>query len=524
MTDDGRLAVKRALISVFDKNGLVDLARALHGLGVEIVSTGGTARDIRDAGVPVTTVDQVTGFPEILGGRVKTLHPRLQAALLADQHNPEHLKVIEELDIEPFQLFVGNLYPFVETVASGASTPECIEQIDIGGPTMVRASAKNHGSVAVVTNPVHYNEVVEAVRTGGFTLEQRQRYALEAFRHTAAYDIAVATWMAQEVFPEDLAGGFPSWVAMEYERQQELGYGENPHQKAARYGIPGVSTGLAKARQHQGKAMSRNNYYDADAAWRAANVFTGEPAVAIIKHTTPCGIALGVDVAEAHRKANYCDPISAYGGVIATNRLVSVEMARQLVAEGMFTEVLAAPGYEDGALEILATKVNLRVLEVTVSAGGRLEYQPIDGGLLVQTTDQMHQPGDDPSNWTLAAGKPADETTLADLSFAWRGVSRVKSNAILLAAGGASVGIGTGQPNRVDSCRDAVKRAGEQASGSVAASDAFFPFADGPEVLVDAGVRAIVQPGGSTRDAETIKLCKQHGVTLYFTGVRHFAH
>jgi phosphoribosylaminoimidazolecarboxamide formyltransferase/IMP cyclohydrolase len=520
---DGKIAVKRALISVYYKDGLVELARGLYEAGVEIVSTGGTADAISKAGIPVISVEEVTGFPEILGGRVKTLHPKIEAGLLADQNNPEHVATLKQHGIESFQLLVCNLYPFAETVASGANTDECIEKIDIGGPTMVRASAKNHGSVAVITDPDHYGEVLDAVRSGGFMLEQRQRYALEAFRHTAAYDIAVATWWAQELVPDDLAEGFPSWMAMEYEREQVLRYGENPHQRAARYVIPGVSAGVANALQCQGKEMSHNNYVDINAAWRAANDFA-EPCVAIIKHTNPCGIAIGADVAEAHRKANNCDPISAFGGVIAANRPVSVEMARQLVAVDTFTEVLAAPGYELGTLEILATKPNLRVLSIVVTDGDSLEFRQIDGGLLVQTPDKLDQPGDNPSNWTLEAGEPADEATLADLELAWRGVRSVKSNAILAAFDGASVGIGMGQVNRVDSCRLVVQRGGNRVQGSSLASDAFFPFPDGPEVLIDAGARAIVQPGGSTRDAATIELCEKRGVTLYFTGVRHFAH
>jgi phosphoribosylaminoimidazolecarboxamide formyltransferase/IMP cyclohydrolase len=523
MTDDGRLAVKRALISVYNKTGLVELGRGLHEAGVEIVSTGSTAAQLRDAGVPVTPVDQVTGFPEVLGGRVKTLHPGVHAGLLANQHDPAHLETLRALGIAPFQLFVGNLYPFAETVASGAGADECIEQIDIGGPTMVRASAKSHGSVAVVTNPALYDEVLEAVSAGGFTLEQRKRYGMHAFRHTASYDIAVATWMAQALVPDDFVEDFPSWVAMEFSLDEVLRYGENPHQRAAKYVTPGSSAGIANAIQLNGKPMSYNNYQDATAAWRAVYDLA-ELCVAIIKHSNTCGIAVGEDVAEAHFKANACDPISAFGGVIAANWPVSVKMANQLVADGMFTEVLVAPGYETGALEILAEKPNLRVLQVTASPSTDLEYRQIDGGLLVQTVDKLDQPGDDPGEWTLVAGEPVDEATLADLELAWRAVRSVKSNAILAAHDGASVGVGMGQVNRVDSCHLVVQRGGDRVQGSVAASDAFFPFPDGPEALINAGIRAIVQPGGSKEDEKTIKLCEQHGVALYFTGVRHFAH
>jgi phosphoribosylaminoimidazolecarboxamide formyltransferase/IMP cyclohydrolase len=517
-----KIEIRRALVSVYDKTGLEDLVRGLADAGVEIVSTGSTAARIRDLGVPVTPVDEVTGYPEILGGRVKTLHPHVHAGLLADQHDAAHVDTIADLGIQPFQLVVVNLYPFAATVASGAAQPEVIEQIDIGGPAMVRASAKNHGSVAVVTDPASYPMVLDAVRSGGFDLATRQRLAAAAFRHTATYDIGVASWLGNVVAPDDESSGFPGWVGASWERAAVLRYGENPHQRAALYINPDVPVGVAHAEQVQGKEMSYNNYVDADAAWRAAYDFA-EPCVAIIKHANPCGIAVGTDVADAHRKAHACDPTSAFGGVIATNRTVTAEMA-EFVAT-IFTEVLVAPSFEDDALAVLAGRKNLRLLVAAPRPSGpAAEIRPVSGGLLMQAADRIDAPGDDPAAWPLEAGEAADEQTLADLAFAWRAVRAVKSNAILLAAGGATVGVGMGQVNRVDSCRLAVARAAERAAGSVAASDAFFPFGDGPGVLIEAGVRAIVEPGGSIRDDETIAAAKEANVTLYFTGTRHFAH
>ena len=521
-----KIAIRRALISVYDKTGLDDLARGLHDAGVEIVSTGTTAARIRDLGVPVTAIDEVTGFPEILDGRVKTLHPHVHAGLLADQNDPSHVEKIGELGIAPFQLLISNLYPFAATVATGASQPEVIEQIDIGGPAMVRASAKNHGSIAVVTDPARYPDVLAAVRTGGFELGERQRFALAAFRHTAAYDVGVASWLGSVVAPDDEvdgeSSGFPGWVAATYERAAVLRYGENPHQRAALYITPDGLDGIAHADQLQGKEMSFNNYVDADAAWRAAYDFA-QPCAAIIKHANPCGIAVGDDIAQAHRKAHDCDPASAYGGVIATNRPVSVEMAEYVAT--IFTEVVVAPAFDDDALEALVKRKNLRLLIAKPRPDHPgVERRPVSGGMLLQTADAIDAPGDDPRTWSLQAADAVDDAALADLAFAWRAVRAVKSNAILLAADGATVGIGMGQVNRVDSCRLAVARAGDRAAGSVAASDAFFPFADGPGVLIAAGVRAIVEPGGSIRDEETIAACKEANVALYFTGTRHFAH
>ncbi|UQX87848.1 bifunctional phosphoribosylaminoimidazolecarboxamide formyltransferase/IMP cyclohydrolase [Jatrophihabitans telluris] len=519
-----RIAVRRALVSVYDKSGLEELAHGLHGAGVEIVSTGSTAATIAGYGVPVTSVESVTGFPEILGGRVKTLHPHVHAGLLADQGNDEHLSTVAELGIETFQLVVVNLYPFRETVASGASAPEIVEQIDIGGPAMVRASAKNHGSVAVVVDPRLYPEVLTAVGAGGFELADRQRLAGKAYAHTAAYDAAVANWFGAQTGTLEAADGtthWPPYVGQALERAEILRYGENPHQAAALYVLQGSEAGIAQAEQLHGKAMSFNNYVDGDAAYRAAYDFD-EPCVAIIKHANPCGIAVGADIAQAHLLAHACDPVSAYGGVIATNRPVTVAMAEQV--KDIFTEVIIAPAFDEDAVAVLATRANLRLLVAAAPRPTTAELRPISGGMLMQDADTIAAPGDDPQNWTLAAGRALDETGLAELEFAWRAVRAVKSNAILLAKGGASVGVGMGQVNRVDSAKLAVARAGDRAAGSYASSDAFFPFPDGLQVLLDAGVRAVVQPGGSIRDNQAVEAAEAAGVTMYFTGTRHFAH
>ncbi|WP_380170806.1 bifunctional phosphoribosylaminoimidazolecarboxamide formyltransferase/IMP cyclohydrolase [Kineococcus sp. DHX-1] len=517
-----KVPVKRALVSVYDKTGLEELARGLHAAGVALVSTGSTATRIAAAGVPVTPVEELTGFPECLDGRVKTLHPRVHAGILADRRLPDHVRQLAELDVEPFDLVVVNLYPFAATVASGAAYDEVVEQIDIGGPSMVRAAAKNHPSVAVVVDPARYGDVLSAVADGGFDLTARRRLAAAAFAHTAAYDTAVATWFAQQTLDAD-DQGWPAVAGVALERTDVLRYGENPHQQAAVYADPTAAPGIAQAVQLHGKAMSYNNYVDADAALRAAYDLSG-PAVAVIKHANPCGIATGTDVADAHAKAHACDPVSAYGGVIAANRVVTRAMAEQVAP--VFTEVVIAPGFEPEALEVLQEKKNVRLLQLPEGYGrAAQEWRHVSGGVLVQDLDAVDADGDDPAGWTLAAGEAASPEVLADLEFAWRAVRSVRSNAILLAKDGASVGVGMGQVNRVDSCRLAVDRAGaERATGSVAASDAFFPFADGAQILLDAGVRAIVQPGGSIRDAEVVEAATKAGVTMYFTGARHFAH
>ena len=528
----GRKTIRRALISVYDKTGLEDLARALFDANVEIVSTGSTAARIAELGIPVTPVDQLTGFPECLEGRVKTLHPHVHAGILADTRKPDHCAQLADLGVAPFELVVVNLYPFSETVASGADFDACVEQIDIGGPSMVRAAAKNHPSVAVVVDPARYGDVAAALAAGGFTLAERTHLAVAAFQHTAAYDVAVATWLGEQQITQtfdDKPAGFPQWRGNTYELSHELRYGENPHQAAALYvGQSAAGAGLAQATQLHGKEMSYNNYTDADAAWRAAWDHD-RPCVAIIKHANPCGIAVSEQsIAAAHQAAHACDPVSAYGGVIAANREVTVEMANQVA--GIFTEVIIAPSYEEGAVAVLSAKKNLRVLQAPRPAEQKFESREISGGVLVQQRDLLTAAGDNPDTWKLAAGPAASPELLRELEFAWRAVRAVKSNAILLAKDGATVGVGLGQVNRVDAAKLAVERANtlagdeQRAVGSVAASDAFFPFADGFEILAAAGVTAVVQPGGSIRDDEVIAAAEKAGVTMYLTGARHFAH
>ena len=510
-----RKPIKRALISVYDKSGLVEFAEKLHRSGVEIVSTGSTASTIEKSGIPVIRVEELTGFPKSLDGRVKTLHPVIHAGILADLRLSSHGDQLNDLGIAPFDLVVVSLYPFVETVRSGASVDECIEQIDIGGPSMIRGAAKNHHSVAVVSSASQYDVITEALSSGGTTLAQRKALALEAFRVTATYDIAVATWLGEQSDEE-----IPTWVGKSFTKLRDLRYGENPHQGAALYAGSGVNSGLANAVVLHGKEMSYNNYLDIEAAWRAAHDHA-QPAVAIIKHTNPCGIAIGHSISDAYQRAHQCDPVSAFGGVIAANRTITREMAAQ-VSE-VFTEVIAATDFEAAALEILQQKPSIRILKVHPMKS-EMEFRHIDGGLLVQDFDRVNALGDNATNWKLVAGAALAPEELSELEFAWRSVRSVKSNAILLAKGGASVGIGMGQVNRVDSARLAISRAGDRARGSFAASDAFFPFADGVEILLDAGVRAIVQPGGSVRDEEVIAAVEKAGVAMYFTGVRHFAH
>ena len=510
-----RKQIKRALISVYDKTGLIDLGKELHAAGVTILSTGSTAKNLATAGIPVTPVEEYTGFPEMMGGRVKTLHPRIHGGILADQNNPEHLAAIASHDIAPFDLIVINLYPFTETIASSDDYAECIEQIDIGGPSMLRGAAKNHGSVAVVSSPKQYSTIFEALKSGGFTLEERTRLAMETFRTTAEYDSAIATWLGERIGAED------EWSAQIWHRISGLRYGENPHQNANVYKAAGNGIGIANATQLHGKEMSFNNYTDADAALRAAYDHE-KPCVAIIKHANPCGIAVASDIATAHALAHECDPVSAFGGVVAANRPVSVSMAEKL--SGIFTEVVVAPGFEAGAAEILQKKANIRLLTVDGYTIPRKEYRPISGGILIQDSDLIDAPGDGAAEWKQVAGNPVSNDDVRDLEFAWRAVRAVKSNAILLAKNEASVGVGMGQVNRVDSAKLAVDRAGDRAKGSVASSDAFFPFADGLQILIDAGVTAVVQPGGSVRDEEVIAAAEKAGIAMFFTGTRHFSH
>lgn len=511
-----RVLIRRALISVSDKTGLDTLGKALHSAGIAIVSTGSTAKTLARAGVAATEVSDVTGFPESLDGRVKTLHPNIHGGILADRRLPAHVSELEQLGIDAIDLVVVNLYPFVKTVQAGASVDDTIEQIDIGGPAMVRAAAKNHNSVLVVVDPTDYDTVIDIVGRGGSTSDIRRAFATKAFGHTASYDTHVASWLAGT---DHNNAAPPAQVGIVGELSAALRYGENAHQASALYFRPSPAPGLAQADVKQGKPMSHNNYLDADAALRAAFDHE-EPCVAIIKHQNPCGIATAHDLADAYRGALECDPVSAFGGVVATNRPITGDVARLLAS--VFTEVIIAPAVDEDAMAVFAEKKNLRVVVLPEGfAPETIEYRMISGGLLRQDVDHHFAPA---SSWTLAAGKPADEATLASLEFAWRAVRAVKSNAILLACDTATVGIGMGQVNRVDSCHLAITRAGDRSAGSVAASDAFFPFPDGLQVLIDGGVRAVVQPGGSVRDDEVISLARESGITLYLTGERHFFH
>ncbi|MCX6447952.1 MAG: bifunctional phosphoribosylaminoimidazolecarboxamide formyltransferase/IMP cyclohydrolase [Actinobacteria bacterium] len=509
-----RKPIRRALVSVYDKDRLLELGVALSKAGIEIISTGSTAKTLQGSGIAVTEVGEYTGFPEIMGGRVKTLHPKIHSGILADQDNSDHMQAIADLDIEPFDLVIINLYPFVQTIASGAAYAECIEQIDIGGPSMLRGAAKNHGSVAVISKVAQYDALFSAISAGGTTLEERRNFALEVFRTTAEYDLTIASWLGTQMSID-----IPDWFGLIWKRESSLRYGENPHQSAAIY--RGGPPGIVNAVQSHGKEMSFNNYTDADAAWRAALDHT-DPCVAIIKHANPCGIATGTDIASAYLAAHACDPVSAFGGVIAANRKVTVAMAEPL--SQIFTEVIIAPEYEPAALEILMKKPSIRILTCPNTKLSPLEIRPVSGGVLLQNTDKIDAPGDDCANWNQVTGEKVSQQVLADLQFAWRAVRAVKSNAILLAKNGAAVGIGMGQVNRVDSARLSIDRAGERAQGSVAASDAFFPFADGLQILIDGGVTAVVQPGGSVRDEEVIAAAHSAGIAMFFTGTRHFSH
>jgi len=506
---------RRALVSVYNKDRLLEVGKALDSAGVEILSTGSTAKNLVAAGIPVTEVSQHTGFPEIMDGRVKTLHPRIHAGILADQNNPEHLEALAGLEIEPFDVVIINLYPFAQTIAAGASFEDSIEQIDIGGPAMLRAAAKNHGSVAVVSDPSQYDRLLSAISSGGFTDTERRQLALEAFRATAEYDLTIATWLADSDSHE-----LPDWFGHIWSRKSSLRYGENPHQSAALYA--GAHSGVVNAQQLHGKEMSFNNYTDADAAWRAVRDHR-DPAVAIMKHANPCGIAVcALGVAVAYQHAHECDPVSAFGGVVAANRKVDLAMAEPL--SKIFTEVVIAPDYDQDALELLMKKPSIRILKAEVTPLDTFELRPISGGVLLQQTDVIDAAGDSPEQWQQVCGPKVNEQTMKDLEFAWRSVRSVKSNAILLASMTTSVGIGMGQVSRVDSAQLAVSRAGDRAKGSVAASDAFFPFADGLQILIDAGITAVVQPGGSVRDEEVIAAAKAAGIAMFFTNTRHFSH
>ena len=507
--------IERALVSVYDKTGLPDLAKALAEAGVSIVSTGSTAAAIANAGVEVTEVSSVTGFPEIMDGRVKTLHPGIHAGILADRSKEEHLAALEHHGITGIDLVVVNLYPFSDTVADpNVDAARAIEMIDVGGPTMVRAAAKNHAHVTVVVSPDDYPALIEQVRTaGGLSLDARRQLAARAFAHTAEYDAAVATW-----FTRDEA--FPPGHYSTYRKVQDLRYGENPHQRAAYYVDAGESWGLGSARQLHGKELSYNNLLDTDAAWGMVSDFA-EPCIAIIKHTNPAGLAVAGSLADAYPKALAGDPVSAFGGIVAANGVIDGDTAKQII--DVFTEVVVAPGFTDEALEVLKGKANLRLLAIERPAPptAPLTVKSVTGGLLVQDADVEPEAYE---SWRVATSAQPDEATMAELRFAWQACKHAKSNGIVLAKDRAIVGVGAGQMSRVDSVRLSIEKSGGRCEGSVLASDAFFPFSDGPQAALAAGIRAIVQPGGSVRDDEVIAVCEKRGVPMVLTGRRHFRH
>jgi len=518
---------RRALISVFDKTGLTELARGLARLGVEMISTGGTLAALRAEGLPVTAVAEITGFPEILGGRVKTLHPSIHGGILAKRSDAEHADQLAEHKIDPIDLVIVNLYPFQKTVASGASFDDTVEMIDVGGPTMVRAAAKNFADVAVVVDPADYTEVLAALASeedgqGVVPEALRRRLAVKAFQHTQAYDAAIAAWLGGTE-PAETAEAFPAHLQVELTRTMELRYGENPHQGGAVYARntgPGVLGGF---RQLQGKELSWNNLLDADAARKMAALFT-EPAVVIVKHNNPCGVGRGADLVEAYRRALATDPVSAFGSIIALNRPADGALAEALA--DLFVEVLLAPGVDAAARDRFAAKKNLRLLECPLyqPTAKDPELRPIDGGFLAQPPDALP---DDSAAWTCPTRRQPTPDERHALDLAWQVCRYVKSNAIVVANADQTVGIGAGQMSRVDSCRLATEKAREHGlslANTAAASDAFFPFRDGLDALAKAGITAIVQPGGSKRDDEVIAAADEQGVAMLFTGVRHFRH
>ncbi|MCH4184281.1 MAG: bifunctional phosphoribosylaminoimidazolecarboxamide formyltransferase/IMP cyclohydrolase [Eggerthellaceae bacterium] len=526
--------IKRVLISVTDKTGVAEFARALADeFGAKIISTGGTAKALRDAGIAVTPIEEVTGFPEMMDGRVKTLHPKVHGALLAKRNNPEHMKQAAEHGIEMIDMIVVNLYAFSATVASGADPASCIEHIDIGGPSMLRSAAKNNESVAVVSDPTDYDGILDEMRAhnGATTRQTRARLALKVFQTTGAYDTAIATWMAQQV---QAAGNateaheddeFPEHLTLELSKAQDLRYGENPHQKAAFYRRDDYTLAdhsLAHARQLQGKELSYNNYLDLDAAWAAVREFS-DCACVIVKHLTPCGVCEDADQIQAYQKAYACDSMSAYGGVIAFNRPVTAGVVQAIFDNKQFVEALIAPSFEPEAAEMYSVKKKARLLETggVNPAGCEHEFRAVEGGLLCQEIDAV---AEDPATFTVATKRKPTDEEMRQMVFAWKVCKSVKSNAILVAKDNATVGVGGGQPNRVNSARIAVKQAGEKAQGAVAASDAFFPFRDGLDALVDAGVTAVIQPGGSIRDGEVIDAANERGIAMVFTAHRHFRH
>ncbi len=515
---------RRALVSVSDKRGVASFARRLHSMGFEIVSTGGTAKTLSEARVPVVPVSEVTGAPEILGGRVKTLHPKIHGGILADLEDPDHVVELVDNDIGPIDLVCINLYPFEETVAGGASEREAIEQIDIGGPAMLRAAAKNFRSVTVVPSPEFYKEVLaELDAENQISEETRRRLALAAFRRTAEYDAAISSWLADRVAAEaprkePEPDGFPESLVMRYERSLSLRYGENPHQRAAYYARVGERDLLYGVERVQGKELSFNNLHDVDAA-RALLAELGDRASAVIvKHANPCGAATAEDAREAYARALASDPLSAFGGIVTLNAPVDEELARQITE--VFTEVLVAPGFAPDALEVFSAKPNMTLLAAGPLHLPALSAKDVTGGLLLQDADLT----EDGSEYETVTKEHPTQETMEDLHFAWRVAKRVRSNAIVLAREGATVGIGMGLTSRVDAAELAVRKAGERARGAVAASDAFFPFADGVEALAEAGITAVIQPGGSRRDEEVVEAANRNGLAMIFTGRRHFLH
>jgi phosphoribosylaminoimidazolecarboxamide formyltransferase/IMP cyclohydrolase len=510
----GLLPVRRALLSVSDKHDLIPLARGLSEQEVEIVSTGSTSEILSAEGIHATPVSEVTGFPEMMGGRVKTLHPSIHAGILADKSNADHLEELRAQGITPIDMVVVNLYPFEATVASGASRAEVVEQIDIGGPTLIRAAAKNHGSVAVVVSPARYQEVLDAVRAGGVGEDLRAGLAEEAFAHVAAYDAAIAAWFAGWAGPERL----PDHLTLGLELAEPLRYGENPHQRGALYRLVLSGGPLAGAAVLQGKEMSFNNWLDAEAARALAGALPGTAAV-IVKHHNPCGAAVAATAADAYGGALASDPVSAFGGVVSFNVEVDEDAARAMTE--VFTEVVVAPGFTDRARALFAEKKNLRVVAAPLPGSPALEIRPIDGGALVQDADAVAEGREE---MKVVSSREPTEDEWADLVFAWIVTARVKSNAIVLARGGATVGVGAGQMSRVDAVELAARKAGQRAHGSVMASDAFVPFRDGIDRAAEAGVAAVVQPGGSVRDEEIVAAAEEHGMAMVLTGKRHFRH
>jgi phosphoribosylaminoimidazolecarboxamide formyltransferase/IMP cyclohydrolase len=506
-----RIPVRRALLSVSDKHGLLELAHRLVDADVELVSSGGTAGILSEAGLPVTKVSDVTGAPEILGGRVKTLHPRVHGGILANLSEEHHRRELEEQGIEPFQLVVSNLYPFEKTVAGGdVGEGEAIEEIDIGGPTLVRAAAKNHAWVGIVTSPDQYDEVASAVEAGGLDDVLRRRLAREAFFRTASYDAAIVAWF------ERTDDGLPERMVLPLERTSELRYGENPHQPGSAFRTVGVPAWWEASEQLQGRAMSFNNYVDADAAWHHVQEYD-DPACVIVKHTNACGVATAEDLESAFRLAWEADPLSAFGSVIAVNRPLDAATSGAMAAAG-FIEVVVAPSVDDAGA--LATKSNVRIIAAPPPERPGWDLRRVDGGFVAQAWDSV----DADAEWSVVSSRAPSPDEMRDLRFAWQVAAHTKSNAIVIARRGQAVGIGAGDQSRVGASERAVRQAGERAEGAVAASDAFFPFADGIEALAAAGVTAVVEPGGSKGDAEVIAAADQYGVALVFTGRRHFKH